>query len=58
MIAADHATRLHYPEARAAWREFVAQNPLDARIPDVLFKIGDSFLAEKKTSVPSRPGKH
>ena len=48
MIAADHATRQHYPEARTAWSGFVAQNPLDARVPEVLFRIGDSLVIEKK----------
>ncbi len=48
LIAANHRTRLRYPEARTAWRDFVAQNPLDARVPEVLFQIGDSFVVERK----------
>ena len=48
LIAADHLSRARYPEARAAWSEFVAQNPLDARVPGVLFQIGESFVTEKK----------
>ncbi|HEX3448374.1 MAG TPA: MG2 domain-containing protein, partial [Isosphaeraceae bacterium] len=48
LIAADHAQRERYPEARAAWTDFVIQNPLDARAPLVLFQIGESLAAEKK----------
>ena len=48
LIAADHAQRGRYPEARAAWNGFVIQNPLDARVPQVLFQIGDNLAAEKK----------
>ena len=47
-IAADHLERGHFPEARAAWSEFVAQNPLDARLPAILFQIGESFEKEKQ----------
>ncbi len=47
-IAADHLDRGHFPEARAAWSEFVAQNPLDARLPAILFRIGESFEKEKR----------
>ncbi len=36
------------PEARAAWSEFVTQNPLDARVPAILFQIGESFEKEKQ----------
>jgi tetratricopeptide (TPR) repeat protein len=48
MIAADHAVRLRFGEARTAWSAFVTQNPLDARVPEVLFKIGESHATEKK----------
>src|SRR5271157_2338848 len=48
LVAADHLNRARYPEARAAWSEFVAQNPLDPRVPGILFEVGESFLAEKK----------
>jgi alpha-2-macroglobulin len=48
LIAQDHLRREQYAEARAAWQSFVAQNPLDARVPEVLFKIGESFAAQKK----------
>ncbi len=48
LIAADHSNREQYPEARAAWNDFVTQNPLDGRVPQVLFQIGESFVTEKK----------
>ena len=48
LAAADHLNRARHVEARAAWSEFVAQNPLDQRVPAILFQIGESFLAEKK----------
>src|SRR5262249_60348182 len=48
LIAADHVARLHFPEARTAWTEFVGQNPLDARVPELLFQIGQSYVLEKK----------
>ena len=48
LIAADHLQRKQYAEARAVWRTFVAQNPLDGRVPQVLFQIGESFTKEKK----------
>jgi tetratricopeptide (TPR) repeat protein len=48
LIAADHLNRGHFPEARAAWSEFVAQNPLDERLPAILFQIGESFEKEKQ----------
>ncbi len=47
-IAADHLARSHFPEARAAWTDFVAQNPLDTRVPELLFQIGHSYAIEKK----------
>ena len=48
LIAADHHSRGRHAEARAAWNDFVIQNPLDARVPQVLFQIGESFVAEKQ----------
>ena len=48
LIAADHASRGQHPEARAGWSDFVSQNTLDARVPQVLFQIGESFVTEKK----------
>ena len=48
LIAADHSQRERYPEARGAWNDFVIQNPLDGRVPQVLFQIGESLAAEKK----------
>jgi tetratricopeptide (TPR) repeat protein len=41
-------SRRHYPEARSVWAEFVSQNPLDSRVPQILFEIGASFIVEQK----------
>jgi tetratricopeptide (TPR) repeat protein len=48
LIAADHQARERYEQARAAWTAFVAANPLDARVPEALFSIGESFASQKK----------
>jgi tetratricopeptide (TPR) repeat protein len=48
MTAADHHNRGRHAEARTAWNDFVVQNALDARVPQVLFQVGESFVAEKK----------
>ena len=48
LIADDHRGRGHFAEARAAWSEFAAQNPLDARVPGLLFRVGQSFEEEKR----------
>ena len=48
LIAADHKSRGHFPEARAAWSEFVSLTPLDERLPAILFQIGESFEPEKQ----------
>ena len=37
-----------YPEARAAWQGFAARYPLDARVPQVLFEVGQSYETERK----------
>ena len=37
-----------YDQARAAWSAFVAQNPLDARVPQILFQVGESFQLQEK----------
>ena len=47
LIAAEHLARERYDEARAAWQAFVSQNPLDPRVPAVLFQVGESFQTEK-----------
>ena len=47
LIAADHLERRHFAEARAAWSEFAAQNPLDERVPGLLFQVGLSYEKEK-----------
>ena len=45
-IADEHDDRGRFEQARAARAAFVAQNPLDPRVPLTLFRIGRSFLAE------------
>jgi len=46
--AADLFNRKQYEPARAAWRAFAAANPLDARVPQALFLVGEAFAAEEK----------
>jgi uncharacterized protein YfaS (alpha-2-macroglobulin family)/TolA-binding protein len=46
LIAADDLARKQYTKARAGWTEFVTQNPLEARVPQVLFQLGESFVTE------------
>ena len=46
--AADALSREKYAEARALWQAFVAQNPLDGRVPELMFQVGRSLEAEKK----------
>jgi TolA-binding protein len=48
LIASEHLARHRFAEARSAWSEFVAQNPLDGRVPQAFFAIGESFAIEKK----------
>ena len=48
LIAQDHAGHERYDEARASWLAFVSQNPLDGRVPEVLYKVGESFVSQKK----------
>ncbi len=40
--------REKYADARAAFLAFVTQNPLDGRVPQLLFDVGLSFFQEKK----------
>ncbi len=47
-IAANAIALEKYADARAAWQTFVAQNPLDAWVPQVLYEVGESFEREKK----------
>ena len=47
-VATDAIRREKYAEARAAWQGFVAQNPLDPRVPQILFEVGESLETEKK----------
>ena len=48
LIAQEHLRREQYAKARAAWEAFVAQNPLDARVPQVLFQLGESDGAKSR----------
>ncbi len=48
LIANAAVRRERFVDARAAWAAFVAQNPLDARVPEVLFQVGSSFESERK----------
>ncbi len=45
-VAADALSREQYGEARKAWTDFVAQNPLDGRVPQLLFQVGESFQTQ------------
>ena len=46
--AGDLYHRKQYEKARAAWRAFAAANPLDARVPQALFLVGEASAAEEK----------
>lgn len=46
-IAEDHEAHDRHKEARAVWEEFVVQNPLDPRVPELLYRIGASHLKQK-----------
>jgi uncharacterized protein YfaS (alpha-2-macroglobulin family)/tetratricopeptide (TPR) repeat protein len=48
MIAQDHLAHERYDRAREVWRQFVAENPLDGRVPQVLFDIGASLARQEK----------
>ena len=48
LIAADHLARSRFAAARTAWTDFIGQNPLDARVPELLFQVGQSFVLEKE----------
>ena len=47
-IAHDLLRREKYAEARAAFLAFAAQNPLDGRVPQLLFEVGQTYYVEKK----------
>ncbi|MDB5352496.1 MAG: large extracellular alpha-helical protein, partial [Planctomycetota bacterium] len=47
-VAYDLVRREKYAEARAAFLAFAAQNPLDGRIPQLLFEVGQTYATEKK----------
>jgi tetratricopeptide (TPR) repeat protein len=48
LAAADHSNRRRFPEARSAWNDFVTQNPLDGRVPQLLFQLGESYRSERR----------
>ena len=47
LIAADHLQRERYEEARTAWQAFANANPLDGRVPQILYQVGESLVTEK-----------
>ena len=49
-IADDLEQSGQQAKARAAWRQFVADNPLDSRAPEALFQIGESLSDEKQVA--------
>ncbi len=48
LIAQNHMRNERFEEARESWREFVRENPLDSRVPQILFAIGTSYGTEEK----------
>ena len=48
LVAQDAQVRKAYDEARAAWRTFVESNPLDGRVPQILFETAESFATQKR----------
>jgi uncharacterized protein YfaS (alpha-2-macroglobulin family)/tetratricopeptide (TPR) repeat protein len=46
-IAEDLERHGRHADARAAWEEFVVQNPLDGRVPEALYRVGLSWTKEK-----------
>lgn len=46
--AAEHLRHERFAEARTAWRAFTTANPLDARVPQLLFEVGQSFATQKQ----------
>ena len=47
-IGSDHLNHRRFDQARALWLQFSAQNPLDPRVPDLLFSTGNSYSLEKQ----------
>ena len=47
-IAHDFFRLEKWADARAAFLAFASQNPLDGRVPQVLFEVGQAFYVEKK----------
>lgn len=48
LTAGEHLRHNRYSEARTAWRAFATGNPLDPRVPQLLYQIGESSVAEKR----------
>jgi TolA-binding protein len=48
LIAQDLHRREKYADARKAWLAFAAENPLDPRVPQVLFQVGESYVPEQR----------
>lgn len=48
LIGSEHHRKKEYDAARTAWQLFVTQNPLDPRVPQILFQIGESFVPQEK----------
>ncbi|WP_145266692.1 tetratricopeptide repeat protein [Tautonia plasticadhaerens] len=46
--AGEHLRRERHDEARDAWRRFVSENPLDPRVPELLFQVGESFASQDR----------
>src|SRR5205814_9920991 len=51
-VANDLLRREKFEQARQAWNAFVAQNPLDGRVPQVLYQVGESFVQEERHDHP------
>ena len=56
LIAADHLAAGAIAEARAAWSEFVAQNPLDPRVPRSSSRSARASWPRRSSTRPSPPG--
>jgi hypothetical protein len=48
LAAQAHRRAERFDQARETWRTFVTDNPLDGRVPQVLYDIGESLLAQKR----------
>src|SRR6185312_12188510 len=46
--AAEHQSHRRFADARTIWQDYVARNPLDPNVPEILFLIGRSLRDEGK----------